>query len=145
MTSFKDINKTGIRRMRETVAAAGLPPPKISQTTFFTITFKRPMLRDSADIGLSKESVGKRIKGVENLAQGSEKLSEKMSEKTPERIFSALIGHPEATIAHLSAALGVSNRTIERNLKRLQDQGRIRRVGPDRGGHWEIVNVKTEA
>ena len=126
------------------MVAAGLPPPKISQTTFFTITFKRPMLRDSADIGLSKESVDKRIKGVEkgveNLAQGSEK----MSEKTPERILSALTGHPEATIAHLSAALGVSNRTIERNLKRLQDQGRIRRVGPAKGGHWEIVNVKTE-
>ncbi|OGP63803.1 MAG: hypothetical protein A2V65_03410, partial [Deltaproteobacteria bacterium RBG_13_49_15] len=34
---------TGIRRMREAVAAAGLPPPKITQTTFFSIIFKRPL------------------------------------------------------------------------------------------------------
>lgn len=48
------------------------------------------------------------------------------------------------TVAHLAAAIGVNKRTIERNLKRLQEKGRIRRVGPAKGGHWEIVNVKTE-
>src|SRR3990172_9298783 len=33
---------TGIRRMIEAMAAAGLPPPKIRQSGFYTITFKRP-------------------------------------------------------------------------------------------------------
>ncbi len=50
----------------------------------------------------------------------------------------------DLTVAHLAAAIGVNKRTIERNLKRLQEKGRIRRVGPAKGGHWEIVNVKTE-
>jgi predicted HTH transcriptional regulator len=34
---------TGIRRMREAMIAVGLPPPRIRQTTFFNISFKRPM------------------------------------------------------------------------------------------------------
>jgi len=28
---------------------------------------------------------------------------------------------------------------IRRDLSALQSQGIIRRVGPDRGGHWEII------
>ncbi len=32
---------TGIRRMKEEMTAAGLPPPKIRQTGFYTIVFKR--------------------------------------------------------------------------------------------------------
>jgi len=31
------------KRMREAMIAAGLPPPRIRQTTFFNISFKRPM------------------------------------------------------------------------------------------------------
>lgn len=34
---------TGIRRMKEAMAATGLPSPLISQTGFYTITFKRPV------------------------------------------------------------------------------------------------------
>ena len=66
-------------------------------------------------------------------------MAQKVSEKTPERILVALSGHPEATIADLAAVIGVSTRTIKRNLSTLQGQNRIRRVGPDKGGHWEVV------
>src|SRR3990172_1605414 len=65
---------TGIRRMREAMADAGLRPPKIRQTTFFTITFKRPDLKDK-EVALKKR-VG------EKLAYGSEKSSEIDSEKS---------------------------------------------------------------
>ena len=67
------------------------------------------------------------------------KMSEKMSEKIPGSILSMLTDHPEATIANLAAAIGVSDKTIERNLKTLQGQNRICRIGPDKGGHWEVV------
>jgi predicted HTH transcriptional regulator len=42
------------------------------------------------------------------------------------------------TIADLAEAIGVTTRTIERNIQKLQSAGRLRRVGPDKGGWWEV-------
>lgn len=39
----------------------------------------------------------------------------------------------------LSAFIGVSQSTIKRELAALQRKGNLRRVGPDKGGHWVIV------
>ena len=33
-------------------------------------------------------------------------------------------------------------RGIDKHLKALREQGIIRRVGPDKGGHWEIIEPK---
>ena len=52
-----------------------------------------------------------------------------MSGETPGRILPVLAGHPEATLADLAESIGVSDRTIERNVKRPQEQGLLRRVG----------------
>ncbi|MBR5434681.1 MAG: putative DNA binding domain-containing protein [Bacteroidales bacterium] len=43
------------------------------------------------------------------------------------------------TSASLAKHFGVNERTIRRDLQFLQAKGIIRRVGPDKGGHWEIV------
>ena len=37
-----------------------------------------------------------------------------------------------------SPASGLSRRGVEWNLKSLKSRGLIRRVGPSRGGHWEV-------
>lgn len=43
------------------------------------------------------------------------------------------------TSASLAKYFQVDARTIRRDLSALQSQGIIRRVGPDKGGHWEII------
>lgn len=43
-----------------------------------------------------------------------------------------------ATAIDLQAATGLSRRGVEWNLKSLKSRGLIRRVGPSRGGHWEV-------
>jgi ATP-dependent DNA helicase RecG len=78
------------------------------------------------------------------LASGSLEMSEKMSEKTSEKILAALRQDGSLTIAELASRIGVQNRTIERNIKRLQEQDRLRRVGPDKGGRWEVIEGKNE-
>lgn len=65
--------------------------------------------------------------------------SEKTSEKTSEKIFGYLQENPQMTIAELSSEIGVTTRTIERNLEQLRIKNRIKRVGPDKGGHWEVL------
>jgi len=72
-------------------------------------------------------------------AGAAQAIVQKTSEKTSEKILAIVTLHPEVTIAELAERIGVATRSIERNLKNLHLQGRLKRVGPDRGGHWEVV------
>jgi predicted HTH transcriptional regulator len=63
----------------------------------------------------------------------------KTSEKTSEKILNALDHNHAMTIAELAKTLGLSTRSMERNLQKLQKEGRLRRIGPQKGGYWEVV------
>lgn len=39
----------------------------------------------------------------------------------------------------MAEIIGVDRRNIARNIKKLQEQGVVRRVGPDKGGFWEVI------
>jgi len=71
--------------------------------------------------------------------RGSEKSSEKSSEKIGGVILMFLAQHPEMTISQLAGFLNVSTRAIEKNIQKLRGEGRLKRVGPDKGGHWEVA------
>jgi ATP-dependent DNA helicase RecG len=45
----------------------------------------------------------------------------------------------DITIAELATTLALSDRAIKKQIASLKASGRIRRVGPDKGGHWEVV------
>lgn len=42
------------------------------------------------------------------------------------------------TTASLSEALGISTTAVERHISRLKADGIIYRIGPDKGGHWNV-------
>ena len=69
---------------------------------------------------------------------------EKSKEKSKEKLLSILSVAPNATTADLVSATGLSTSGVEKNLRELKASGRLRRIGPDRGGHWEVV-VKVES
>ena len=70
--------------------------------------------------------------------QGSEKGSEKSSEKTRDRIVSEMSENPLVTINELAIMLSISDRAVSKHLKKLQEEGVIKRIGADRGGYWEV-------
>ena len=39
----------------------------------------------------------------------------------------------------MAREVGISTRAVEKHLSNLKAKGRLRRVGPDKGGHWEAV------
>jgi len=43
------------------------------------------------------------------------------------------------TIAELTEAIGVSSRSIERNIDKLKQEEKINRIGADKGGYWQII------
>jgi ATP-dependent DNA helicase RecG len=38
----------------------------------------------------------------------------------------------------LAIIVGISERKIRENIKKLKSKGFLKRIGPDKGGHWEI-------
>ena len=66
---------------------------------------------------------------------------EKTVEKTVEKILVAIAENPKVSQKQLSELLGVSRRSIEWNMKKLQNKGIIKRVGPDKGGEWVILSA----
>lgn len=59
--------------------------------------------------------------------------------RTPDRILSLLRGQPELTLAEVARAIGRAPSTVERAAARLQTEGRLRHVGPKKGGRWEVL------
>ncbi len=61
------------------------------------------------------------------------------SGKTSGKIIDALNKNCFMTIPELAHMIGISTRSIERNLQQLQKDGRLRRIGAAKGGHWEVL------
>ncbi len=80
----------------------------------------------------------KHNKNGEKTAERSEKTAER-SEKTSKKILSLLSQDCMMTTAMLSSLLNISERAVSKQLRNLQIQGRLHRVGPDKGGHWEVL------
>ena len=49
-----------------------------------------------------------------------------------------LTANPALTRQQLADAIGKDLRTIGRTLARLQQAGKIKRLGSDKTGHWEV-------
>ena len=83
-------------------------------------------------------------KGV--VPEGEEKVPEKVPEKVLEKIttnqhkiLDSVLGDRNITISALAIIVGISERKIRENIRKLKSKGLLKRIGPDKGGHWEIV------
>ena len=63
----------------------------------------------------------------------------KSKAKSTEIVYASLVQDPTQTKEILSERLGLSRATITRALQRLCSQERIRRVGSNKTGRWEIL------
>jgi ATP-dependent DNA helicase RecG len=68
-----------------------------------------------------------------------EKAREKTPEKTDAAVLRMLLEHSELSIAELAESLGKAPSTIERAIRKLRESGRLQRIGPDKGGHWQVI------
>ena len=77
-------------------------------------------------------------KDTEKSGEVTEKVTEKLSE-TDERIIALIRSNPHITQKMLSEAIGLTRPYIGRKLLELQVRNIIRRIGPDKGGYWEVL------
>ncbi len=103
---------SGIRRIREAFEQYGLKAPKFEnfQHGFRVIVY------------------------AERLADAG-----KTSGKTSGKIIAYIHDNPDITIPELARLLGITERSVERNISQLQKHKKLRRIGPANGGHWEVI------
>ncbi len=65
---------------------------------------------------------------VENLTENQKVIIAKMRE------------NPTVTKAELAAVLGIHGSNVDRNIQKLKRLGLISRIGPAKGGHWEVID-----
>ncbi len=56
-----------------------------------------------------------------------------------EKIINAIKEEPEITIKQLSQITGLTRRGVEWQIAKLKRQNKLKRIGPDKGGYWEVI------
>ncbi|MDD5344565.1 MAG: ATP-binding protein [Smithella sp.] len=113
---------TGIKRMKDLMREAGLKEPEFTSDTFFHAVFHR-----------NPEYSLKRAGGLGK---------EKSKEKSREKILNVMAVSPMITTQQIAETIGLSLAGVEKIIRILKKTGMLRRVGPDKGGHWEVLSGK---
>ena len=82
------------------------------------------------------------LKTIEEIIETEKKVTLKVSVKVTvnqQKIIEVIKENPFVTQDELAQTLGLSRKSIIQNMKKLQDNGLLKRVGADKNGHWEIV------
>lgn len=89
---------------------------------------------------LTEEKGGqKKAVGKSGKKSGKKKVVGKSGKKTVDRVWALLQERPQSTFADMVRVLGITRSTIQKHIANLKAAGRLRRVGPDKGGHWEVI------
>ncbi len=112
------IEKMGscIERIYDALQRKRCPEANIRYDTMFILEFPRPTHTQSHE--------------------GPLRSREQTSGEASEKVLRLVAENRHITIAELSRMIGVTPRSIERNIKNLQTRGLLERVGPDKGGYW---------
>ena len=130
---------SGIERMRELMRDAGLKEPVFEMDAFFQATFYRDP-RYSLKVKKVGENAEKMRRGVgEKVGANTEKVRSKYGENA-EKIILAISGNQFIKTYEMAEKTNLSQSTIEKIVAKLKKAGLLKRIGPDKGGHWEIVD-----
>ncbi len=125
----------GIERIFEACHRAGTPEPRIrldARDIWFEFPFSATYL-DSLTSGEGPAT-----------SRDTGETREKTREKTRDKVLALIAELPRITTVELAERIGITAKGIEWQLGKLKADGRIRRVGPDKGGHWEVLEDSDE-
>ena len=60
-------------------------------------------------------------------------------QKSREKILLLLRAHPKYSAKKLAEAIGITEKGVEKQLAKLKAEGLLKRIGPDKGGEWIIL------
>jgi ATP-dependent DNA helicase RecG len=69
----------------------------------------------------------------------SQRSTQKSTQKSSQKILELMRDDPTITIADLALRIGITEWAIKKQIRKMKAQGRIQRIGPDKGGCWQVT------
>ncbi len=135
---------SGIRRINSDCDMNGSPYPVLkSENGEFIIKFLARTKESASKLGIDPAKFGVLDKAnVATSPKTSLKTSPKTGLKGRFKILELLRERPKITIADLVEETRLSRNGVKWNIDKLKEEGLVRRVGPAKGGHWEVVGFE---
>lgn len=123
--AFKEIGLTerygsGIMRIRKICEEFGIKDP----------VFKE--IGQGFQVILFKEKINNHIDSLRDVP-------ENVPENRMIKILKLITENNLISISYLAQQCGVTEKTIKRDIEKLKQKQLIKRIGPDKGGHWEVT------
>ena len=136
---------TGIPTIQNVLMNNGSPRANVvtdEERTFFRITIPchEAVGNIIADIVHKDSSLKVSKRGsLKTALQSAPETALQSAPETALQIIKEIRNNPNITLSEIAERIGVSRRWIATNIKHLQDAGVVKRIGPNKGGHWEII------
>ena len=122
---------TGFPKIREALKNNGSPEPLFetdNDREYFQVTIR---IHSKAKKSIIEKKTGTRLveRLVEGLVENQRKLLWLMSV------------NPSVSKRELAGKIKISTTAIDKSITALKKKGLLRRVGPDKGGHWEVTEA----
>lgn len=62
--------------------------------------------------------------------------------KSREKILVLLSKDSTLSATALAKQIGITAKAVEKQIARLKAEGLLKRIGPDKGGHWQVIEKK---
>ena len=128
LTGYIEQMGTGTTDIIERCEKAGLRTPEFYQDEDFRTILWRPESTEDQD-------------SEQHVAPDHISGSQETPQETPQKILELVKENAYITTQRMADLIGIDRSNVARAIKKLQLQGILRRVGPDKGGHWEIIST----
>jgi ATP-dependent DNA helicase RecG len=113
---------TGFERIREVCKKENAPFPEVEfDENYFYVTFRQ-----------SHEY-------LKIAEKGGREATQITTQKTTQKILEAIKENPRITKKELASMIGITENGIKFHINALKKKRLLKRVGPDKGGYWEVL------
>lgn len=118
---------TGTDDVIRNCKAASLPPPVFTEGPDFRAVLYRRDANDATEETIAESSLKTTVGSYEGSYERSYEILELIK------------SNPRILAKEIAAKKSISWRAVMKHIAHLKKDGRLRRIGPRKGGHWEVV------
>mgnify|MGYP002770054812 FL=1 len=81
---------------------------------------------------------------IEEIIQTEKKVTVKVTVKVTlnqKKILEVIKNNPQITQEELANVIGLTRKSINSNMKKLQENGLLKRIGADKNGYWQVTEL----
>jgi predicted HTH transcriptional regulator len=149
---------SGLFNIRTVWNASALPAPSFVcnyAPDRTTLSLEIELEYKKNDVTENLENVAENVRGnlydvIENVTENLENVIENLDDVTENPgnvtekqrkmlLLDILRSNPRMATGQLAERFSITRRTVQRDIDKLKAQGILERVGPDKGGYWNII------